>query len=95
VVPNRGRVLRRDMLVRVTIRTLRPRTGIMIPVVAVLRDDENLPFVFVAAAGGAFDRRRVDLGGRVGDRYEVASGLKAGESVVTDGALFLNGASTQ
>jgi cobalt-zinc-cadmium efflux system membrane fusion protein len=95
VVPNRNRLLRRDMLVRVTIRTLRPRTGIMVPVVAVLRDDENLPFVFVAAAGGAFDRRRVDLGGRVGDRYEVASGLKAGESVVTDGALFLNGASTQ
>jgi membrane fusion protein, heavy metal efflux system len=95
VVPNRNRLLRRDMLVRVTIRTLRPRTGIMVPVVAVLRDDENLPFVYVAAAGGAFDRRRVDLGGRVGDRYEVASGLKAGESVVTDGALFLNGASTQ
>jgi cobalt-zinc-cadmium efflux system membrane fusion protein len=95
VVPNRSRLLRRDMLVRVTIRTLRPRTGITVPVVAVLRDDENLPFVYVAAAGGAFDRRRVDLGGRVGDRYEVASGLKAGESVVTDGALFLNGASTQ
>ena len=83
------------MLVRVTIRTLRPRTGIMVPVVAVLRDDENLPFVYVAAAGGTFDRRRVGLGGRVGDRYEVASGLKDGESVVTDGALFLNGASTQ
>ena len=95
VVPNRNRLLRRDMLVRVIIRAERPRTGITVPVAAVMRDDENLPFVYVAVAGGAFDRRRVDLGGRVGDRYEVASGLKAGESVVTDGALFLNGASTQ
>ena len=51
VVPNRNRLLKRDMLVRVTIRTLRPRTGIMVPVAAVLRDDENLPFVYVAAAG--------------------------------------------
>ena len=95
VVPNRNRPLKRDMLVRVTIRTLRPRTGILVPIAAVLRDDENLPFVYVAAVGGTFDRRRVDLGGRVGDRYEVASGLKDGESVVTDGALFLQGASTQ
>ena len=95
VVPNRNRLLKKDMLVRVTIRTLKPRTGILVPVTAVLRDDENLPFVYVAAAGGAFDRQRVDLGGRVGDRYEIASGLKTGESVVTEGALFLNGASTQ
>ncbi|HEX2637890.1 MAG TPA: efflux RND transporter periplasmic adaptor subunit [Gemmatimonadales bacterium] len=95
VVPNRTRSLRRDMLVRVAIRASRPRTGITIPVAAVLRDDENLPFVYVTGTGGTFERRRVDLGGRIGDRYEVASGLKTGESVVTDGALFLNGASTQ
>jgi membrane fusion protein, heavy metal efflux system len=95
VVPNRNRLLRRDMLVRVAIRAARPRTGITVPVAAVMRDDENLPFVYVAGTGGTFDRRRVELGGRVGDRYEVASGLKAGESIVTDGALFLNGASTQ
>jgi membrane fusion protein, heavy metal efflux system len=94
VVPNTGRVLRRDMLVRVTIRALSPSTGLLVPVAAVLRDDENLPYVYVAAAGG-FARRRVDLGGRVDDRYEIASGLKAGESVVTDGALFLEGAATQ
>ena len=28
---------------------------------------------------GGFARRRIDLGGRVGDRYEIASGLKPGE----------------
>jgi multidrug efflux pump subunit AcrA (membrane-fusion protein) len=60
----------------------------------VLRDDENLPYVYVAAANG-FARRRVNLGGRVDDRYEIASGLTPGESVVTDGALFIEGAATQ
>jgi cobalt-zinc-cadmium efflux system membrane fusion protein len=94
VVPNSARLLRRDMLVRVTIRALTPSTGLLVPVAAVLRDDENLPYVYVAAPGG-FARRQVDLGGRVGDRYEIASGLQPGESVVTDGALFLEGASTQ
>jgi len=94
VVPNKARLLRRDMLVRVTIRSLTPSTGLLVPVAAVLRDDENLPYVYVAAPGG-FARRRVNLGGRVDDRYEIASGLKPGESVVTDGALFLEGAATQ
>ena len=94
VVPNTARLLRRDMLVRVTIRALTPSTGLLVPVAAVLRDDENLPYVYVAAPGG-FARRRVDLGSRVDDRYEIASGLTPGESVVTDGALFLQGASTQ
>ncbi len=94
VVPNTDRLLRRDMLVRVTIQSLTPSRGLLVPVAAVLRDDENLPFVYVAAPGG-FARRRITLGGRVGDRYEIASGITAGESVVTDGALFLEGASTQ
>jgi cobalt-zinc-cadmium efflux system membrane fusion protein len=94
VVPNTGRVLRRDMLVRVTIRAISPSTGLLVPVAAVLRDDENLPYVYIAAANG-FARRRVNLGGRVDDRYEIASGLTPGESVVTDGALFLEGAATQ
>jgi membrane fusion protein, heavy metal efflux system len=94
VVPNPARTLRRDMLVRVTIRALTPSSGLLVPVAAVLRDDENLPYVYVAAPGG-FARRRVDLGGRVDDRYEIAAGLTPGESVVTDGALFLEGAATQ
>ena len=35
-------------------------TGLLVPVSAVLRDDQNLPFVFVAAANNAFARRRID-----------------------------------
>jgi membrane fusion protein, heavy metal efflux system len=96
VVPNRNQVLRRDMLVRVSIRGHKPRTGLLIPVTAVMRDDENLPFVFVTTTKeGGFARRRVDLGSRMNDRYEVTSGLQAGEQVVTDGALYLQGSGAQ
>src|ERR1035437_824525 len=80
VAENPGQLLKRDMLVRVA---------------SVLRDDDNLPFVFVANAEGAFVRRRVTLGYRVADRFEVLTGLAAGEKVVADGALFLQFAKNQ
>jgi cobalt-zinc-cadmium efflux system membrane fusion protein len=88
-VPNPGEVLKRDLYVRVQIHSQVPASGILVPVSAVLRDDENLPFVFVAKPGGTFERRRVDLASRIGDRQEIRSGLAAGESIVVEGGLFL------
>jgi cobalt-zinc-cadmium efflux system membrane fusion protein len=88
-VPNPGEVLKRDLYVRVQLHSRLPSQGILVPVSAVLHDDENLPFVFVEKAGGTFERRRVDLGSRFGDRQEIRSGLAAGESIVVEGGLFL------
>jgi len=88
-VPNPGEVLKRDLYVRVQIHSQALASGILVPVSAVLRDDENLPFVFVAKPGGTFERRRVDLASRIGDRQEIRSGLAAGESIVVEGGLFL------
>ncbi|HEY6324548.1 MAG TPA: efflux RND transporter periplasmic adaptor subunit, partial [Thermoanaerobaculia bacterium] len=78
-----------DLYVQVAIHSQRQSFGLMVPVSAVLRDDENLPLVFIANADGTFARRRVQLGARSGDRQEVTSGLRAGESVVVEGGLFL------
>jgi cobalt-zinc-cadmium efflux system membrane fusion protein len=75
--------------VRVAIQASRESSGLLVPVSAVLRDDENLPFVFVAKADGTFPRRGVGIGSRVGDRQEITSGLAAGETVVAEGGLFL------
>jgi cobalt-zinc-cadmium efflux system membrane fusion protein len=61
----------------------------------VLRDDENLPFVFVARPDGSFDRRRVTLGTRVGDEEEIVSGLAAGDEIVAEGGLFMQFAESQ
>jgi len=95
VVPNPGGVLKRDLYVRVAIRSRREATGLLVPVSAVLRDDENLPFVFVANPDGTFGRRRLDIGARVGDRQEIRNGLTAGEQVVVEGGLFLQFAENQ
>ena len=88
-VPNPGEVLKRDFYVHVQLHSRAPVQGILVPVSAILRDDQNLPFVFVTKPDGTFERRRVDLGSRLGDRQEIRSGLHAGDSLVVEGALFL------
>ncbi len=95
VVENHRDLLKRDMYVDVAIQAAHPRAGLLVPVSAVLRDDDNLPFAFVARPDGGFERRHVTVGSRVGDRYEISGGLAARERIVTDGALFLQFASSQ
>jgi membrane fusion protein, heavy metal efflux system len=94
LAPNNKGVLRRDMFVRVEIKSSAEHRGILVPVSSVLRDEQNLPFVFVAVGNG-FGRRRITLGTRVGDQYEAVSGLSPGDQVVTEGSLFLQFAETQ
>jgi cobalt-zinc-cadmium efflux system membrane fusion protein len=92
VVQNRNDLLKRGMYVDVAIQGAAQRTGILVPTDAVLRDDQNLPFVFVASGTGAktqYERRRIVLGDRVGARYAVTSGLHTGDRVVAQGAVFL------
>jgi len=97
LVPNTRRLLKKDMYVQVAIHGSRERNGLLIPVTSVLRDDDNLPFVFVQSATGAntFGRRQITIGSRVGDRYEVTAGLEAGERIISEGALFVQFAQTQ
>jgi cobalt-zinc-cadmium efflux system membrane fusion protein len=89
VLANPGALLKRQMYVDVSIHSARESTGLVVPVSAVLRDDQNLPFVYVAMADGSFARRHVTLGDRDGERYQVTEGLAAGDRVVVDGAIFL------
>jgi cobalt-zinc-cadmium efflux system membrane fusion protein len=95
VAANNNHMLRKDMFVRVEIKSQQEHRGLLVPSSSVMRDDENLPFVFVAATGGTFARRRIDLGSRVGDNYEITAGLRPGDQVVAEGALFLEFAETQ
>jgi membrane fusion protein, heavy metal efflux system len=95
VAPNPNDVLKRDLYVRTEIESHRESTGLLVPVSAVLRDDENLPFVFIANPDGSFARRHVQIGTRMGDRQEITSGLAAGETIVVEGGLFLQFAESQ
>ena len=89
VVPNAAGLLRKQMYVRVQIEARAEDSGLLVPVAAVLRDDENLPFVYVAQRDGTFARRHVTLGERMNDSYDIADGLHGGERVVADGAIFV------
>jgi cobalt-zinc-cadmium efflux system membrane fusion protein len=95
VAKNPDQLLKKDLYVRVSIHSHRESRGILAPVSAILRDDENLPFLFVANTDGTFARRQVAVGSQVGDRVEITSGLNAGDRVVTNGGLFMQFAQSQ
>jgi cobalt-zinc-cadmium efflux system membrane fusion protein len=72
-----------------TVWLLRATTqGIEIPAAAVIREGAK-SYVYVAAAADRFERREVTLGRTENDQVQVLTGLKAGEVVVSDGALLL------
>ena len=95
VVENPGNFLKKQMYVRVLIHAGQESTGLLIPVSAVLRDDENLPFVYVVQHDGGFARQHVTLGSRIGEKFDIPSGLHAGDRIVVDGALFIQFMQTQ
>jgi membrane fusion protein, heavy metal efflux system len=89
VVRNPGELLKKQMYVRVLLKARRESKGPLVPVSAMLRDDENLPFVYLAQPDGSFARRRVTLGYRTDDQYDIPAGLQAGDQVVVDGGIFV------
>ena len=89
VVGNPGDFLKKQMYVHVRIQTRKESTGLLVPVSAILRDDVNLPFVYVTQPNGSFARRHVTLGYRTGNQYDIPDGLQTGDQIVMDGALFV------
>jgi len=88
-VENPAGVLKKQMYVTVHLRSHDALRGLLVPVSAVLRDDENLPFAYVMESDGSYARRSISLGKRVGDRYVIPEGLQSGDKVVADGSIFL------
>ena len=87
VVPNGRGDLKPDMFVDVLLIASRGKR-LAIPESAVLYvGDKRL--VFVDLGDGRFAPREVTLGAKAGDSYEVVSGLRAGEIVVTSGNFLI------
>jgi membrane fusion protein, heavy metal efflux system len=89
VVDNPGDALKKQMYVRVRIRSRAESNGLLVPVASILRDEENLPFVYVVRTDDSFERRHVTLGHRLGEQYAIPEGLAAGDRIVVDGGLFV------
>ncbi len=90
VLSNPELFLRPGMYVDVQFSATLREDAVLVPDMAVLRSGERNT-VFLALDGGFFAPREVKLGARSeGDTYEVLSGLKAGERVVTSGQFMLD-----
>jgi membrane fusion protein, heavy metal efflux system len=86
---NPGEKLKKDMYVVATVNAGAIKNAIALPDAAVLRDSENQPFVYAAAADNHFGRRSVTLGESLNGQTEITGGLKPGDKVVGNGSLFL------
>jgi cobalt-zinc-cadmium efflux system membrane fusion protein len=86
---NPGEFLKKQMYVRVSIQAREESSGLLVAVSSILRDDENLPFVYAAQPDGSFARQHVTLGYRTADQYDIAAGIKAGDRIVVDGGVFV------
>ena len=89
VTSNPGGLLKKDMFVDAVVHTSRRNNILVVPVAAVLRDDKNEPIVYIQAEPGKFAQRSVTIGPQQNGMVEIASGLREGENVVSDGSLFL------
>jgi cobalt-zinc-cadmium efflux system membrane fusion protein len=88
VVPNPDNRLKPEMFARVELANGAGRKAILLPSRAILTDSQHTR-VIVATEGNVFRQRVVETGPEVEGKVRVSSGLKAGEKVVTDGAIFL------
>ena len=90
MVDNHGEKLKKDMYCTVTVTAGEIQNAIAVPDAAVLRDDENQPFVYVA------QRHRISSaaatwksGTAQSGKTQIPKGLTPGDKVVGDGSLFL------
>lgn len=87
-VENAGRLIKPGMLASMLISGTTHKR-VMVPVVAVVRDD-NLDHVFVQLDAQHFQLRLVKLGQESAGVAPVLEGLVEGEKIVTEGAFHLN-----
>ncbi len=86
---NPGERLKKDMYVTAQVRAGVIPNALMVPDAAVLRDNENMPYVYLQTSNNQFARRMVMLGESQGGKTQITAGLQAGDKIVGDGSLFL------
>ena len=89
VTLNPGGLLKKDMFVDAVVHTGMRSHTLVVPVSAILRDDKNEPIVYVESEPGKFAQRSVTTDGQQDGLIAITSGVREGETVVSDGSLFL------
>jgi multidrug efflux pump subunit AcrA (membrane-fusion protein) len=86
---NPGERLKRDMYVTAEVHAGTIPNALLVPDAAVLRDTENMPYVYIQTGASQFARRMVTLGESQGGKTQIVTGLQSGDKIVGDGSLFL------
>ena len=89
VTVNPGERLKKDMYVTATVQSGKIQKALAVPDSAVLRDNENQPFVYAEVSSNQFGRRPVTIGESQQGQTQITSGLQPGDRVIGDGSLFL------
>ncbi len=88
VVPNPGVRLKPEMFAKVELTETGGKKVLVVPSRAILNDSEHSRVV-MATADNVFQMRVVQVGPETGGKVRILDGVKAGEKIVTEGALFL------
>jgi membrane fusion protein, heavy metal efflux system len=86
---NPGERLRKDMYVTAEVRAGTVANALQVPDSAVLRDDQNMPYVYLQTGNAQFARRMVEVGESQSGKTQILSGLQTGDKIVGDGSLFV------
>lgn len=89
VTRNPSGLLKKDMFLDAVIHTRSGRNVLAVPTSAILRTEDNLPFVYVEVQAGKFAQQLVTIGLQQNNDTELTGGATGGEKVVAEGALFL------
>lgn len=90
-VANPGHKLKPEMLASFVILTDEERYRPAVPATAIVRDGATTS-VWMAVGPNRFTRREVDVGFEQGGVVQIVAGLRPGERIVAEGALFLSNA---
>jgi membrane fusion protein, heavy metal efflux system len=87
--PNPGERLKKEMYVIAEVQAGVIPNALFVPNSSVLRDEQNMPYVYLQTGQTQFARRDVTLGEAQDGKTQILTGLQANDRVVGDGSLFL------
>ncbi|WP_133552824.1 efflux RND transporter periplasmic adaptor subunit [Algoriphagus boseongensis] len=94
-INNSGQKLKPEMFVTAKIKTQAKGsgTGLSVPRTSVLWSGKrSVVYVKVAGEMPSFEMREVTLGSRMGENYQIESGLQPGDEIVTNGVFAIDAA---
>ncbi|SPF32238.1 Secretion protein HlyD [Candidatus Sulfotelmatobacter kueseliae] len=87
--PNPGERLKKEMYVTAEVQAGVIPRALFVPHSAVLRDEQNMPYVYLQTGQRQFAKRDVTLGESQAGKTQILTGLQVNDRVVGDGSLFL------